>query len=71
MAGLGLVLTGACPDARADVTLPALIADNMVLQQKSTVALWPCASRGGPFPGPISTTAPAGLPRLSAPTVGG
>ena len=28
-AGLGLVLTGGCPAARADVTLPALIADNI------------------------------------------
>ncbi|MCB2376598.1 sialate O-acetylesterase [Hymenobacter sp. BT635] len=32
--------------ARADVTLPALIADNMVLQQKSNVALWGWAEAG-------------------------
>ncbi|SHL83625.1 sialate O-acetylesterase [Hymenobacter psychrotolerans] len=32
--------------AFADVTLPALITDNMVLQQKSTVALWGWATPG-------------------------
>ncbi|UOQ51180.1 sialate O-acetylesterase [Hymenobacter cellulosivorans] len=32
--------------AQANVTLPALIADNMVLQQQSTVALWGWAEPG-------------------------
>lgn len=32
--------------AQANITLPALIADNMVLQQKSTVALWGWAEAG-------------------------
>jgi sialate O-acetylesterase len=31
---------------RADVTLPALLTDNMVLQQKTTVALWGWAAPG-------------------------
>ncbi|MDB5268901.1 MAG: sialate O-acetylesterase [Hymenobacter sp.] len=32
--------------SRADVTLPALLTDNMVLQQKTTVALWGWAAPG-------------------------
>ncbi|MCB2410634.1 hypothetical protein [Hymenobacter lucidus] len=32
--------------AQANVTLPALIADNMVLQQQSNVALWGWAEAG-------------------------
>ncbi len=35
-----------CNNAFADVRLPAIIADNMVLQQKSTVALWGWADPG-------------------------
>lgn len=65
-AGLGLVLTGGCPAARADVTLPALIADNMVLQQRSTAALWGWAAAGeavtvtvGWQSAPVTTTADA------------
>ncbi|MBC6698588.1 sialate O-acetylesterase [Hymenobacter puniceus] len=40
-----LLLAGA-HTALADVTLPALITDNMVLQQKSEVALWGWAAPG-------------------------
>lgn len=64
---LCLVLwAGVAGPARATVTLPALLADNLVLQQKTTVALWGWAAPGEAVrltaswhPGTVATVADA------------
>jgi len=54
------------PAVRADITLPALLTDHLVLQQQTTVALWGWAAPGevvtvtaGWQPQPVKTTADA------------
>jgi sialate O-acetylesterase len=55
-----LLLLGSALPALANVTLPALITDNMVLQQKSDVALW---GRADPGEAVTVTTSWAKAPR--------
>ncbi|MHC4704669.1 MAG: sialate O-acetylesterase, partial [Planctomycetota bacterium] len=43
---LSLLLVLACPAAHADVTLPAVISDNMVLQQGAELPIWGWAEPG-------------------------
>jgi sialate O-acetylesterase len=57
-------LAGLASPARATVTLPALLTDNLVLQQKTTVSLWGWAAPGEAVrltaswrPGEVSTVA--------------
>ncbi len=46
LTALFLFFIGMAVDARADVRLPALVSDNMVLQQKTVVPIWGWAEEG-------------------------